>query len=204
MRIGVDTGGTFTDCVVFEGTRVKVLKVLSTPENAARAISFDMGGTSTDVSLLDGAPRTNLCLEALQRYSTALMREALLRIPDGEYRAEDYLDDDGFDSRPELFASPRLGRCGKTPWGRRHRSRNRIPDRRRGSILSDGRRLQPYGLGGGKPGKAGRNRLLISGRGTELSSKSSFEAPAGSILRIETPGGGGWGNPPVDGSAERS
>ena len=132
MRIGVDTGGTFTDCVVFEGTRVKVLKVLSTPENAARAISFDMGGTSTDVSLLDGAPRTNLCLEALQRYSTALMREALLRIPDGEYRAEDYLDDDGFDSRPELFASPRLGRCGKTPWGRRHRSRNRIPDRRPG------------------------------------------------------------------------
>ncbi|HUU13000.1 MAG TPA: hydantoinase B/oxoprolinase family protein [Terriglobia bacterium] len=74
----------------------------------------------------------------------------------------------------------------------------------RGSILSDRRRLQTYGLSGGKPGKAGRNRLLISGRGTELSSKSSFEAPAGSILRIETPGGGGWGNPPVDGSAERS
>jgi N-methylhydantoinase A len=38
MRIGVDTGGTFADCVVFNGAQVKVLKVLSTPENAARAI----------------------------------------------------------------------------------------------------------------------------------------------------------------------
>jgi N-methylhydantoinase B len=63
----------------------------------------------------------------------------------------------------------------------------------RGSILSDRRRLQPYGLSGGRPGKAGRNRLTISGRGTELPSKSSFEAPMGSVLRIETPGGGGWG-----------
>ncbi len=38
MRIGVDTGGTFTDCVVFEGSRIKILKVFSTPDDAARAI----------------------------------------------------------------------------------------------------------------------------------------------------------------------
>ena len=38
MRIGVDTGGTFTDCVVLEGTRVRILKVFSTPDDAARAI----------------------------------------------------------------------------------------------------------------------------------------------------------------------
>jgi len=38
MRIGIDTGGTFTDCVTFDGSRIKVLKVFSTPADSARAI----------------------------------------------------------------------------------------------------------------------------------------------------------------------
>ena len=38
MRIGIDTGGTFTDCVVFERGEVKILKVFSTPDDAARGI----------------------------------------------------------------------------------------------------------------------------------------------------------------------
>lgn len=38
MRIGVDTGGTFTDCVVVDGSGIRVLKVFSTPSDAARAI----------------------------------------------------------------------------------------------------------------------------------------------------------------------
>jgi N-methylhydantoinase A len=38
MRIGVDTGGTFTDCVVLASGQVKVLKVFSTPADASRAI----------------------------------------------------------------------------------------------------------------------------------------------------------------------
>ena len=38
MRIGVDTGGTFTDCVILAGGRVKVLKVFSTPADASHAI----------------------------------------------------------------------------------------------------------------------------------------------------------------------
>src|SRR5208337_3455156 len=38
MRFGVDTGGTFTDCVVLERGKVKILKVFSTPEDASRAI----------------------------------------------------------------------------------------------------------------------------------------------------------------------
>lgn len=73
----------------------------------------------------------------------------------------------------------------------------------RGSILSDRRRFRPYGLAGGRPGKPGKNRLVIAGRILELPSKASFEARRGSILRIETPGGGGWGSSSVDGSAER-
>ncbi|MGA3324944.1 MAG: hydantoinase/oxoprolinase family protein [Terriglobia bacterium] len=38
MRIGVDTGGTFTDCVVLAGGLVKVLKVFSTPVDVSNAI----------------------------------------------------------------------------------------------------------------------------------------------------------------------
>jgi N-methylhydantoinase A len=38
MRIAVDTGGTFTDCLVLEGSRIKILKVFSTPEDSARGI----------------------------------------------------------------------------------------------------------------------------------------------------------------------
>ncbi len=47
-----------------------------------------------------GAPKTDLYLDALYRYSERLMREALRRIPEGVYRAQDYLDDDGFSSLP--------------------------------------------------------------------------------------------------------
>ncbi len=38
MRIGVDTGGTFTDCVRLEGSEVRVLKVFTTGDDAARGI----------------------------------------------------------------------------------------------------------------------------------------------------------------------
>ena len=38
MRIGVDTGGTFTDCVVLDGAEIRILKVFSTPSDAARGI----------------------------------------------------------------------------------------------------------------------------------------------------------------------
>src|SRR5437899_737921 len=47
-----------------------------------------------------GIPKIQFYLDALQRYSARLMREALLRIPDGIYRAEDFLDDDGFSPEP--------------------------------------------------------------------------------------------------------
>ena len=63
------------------------------------------------------------------------------------------------------------------------------------TVLSERRRIPPYGLAGGKPGKTGRNRLIRPRRGrvVELPSKAAFSASHGDILRIESPGGGGWG-----------
>jgi len=38
MRIGVDTGGTFTDCVTFDGGQARVLKVFTEPRDPSAAI----------------------------------------------------------------------------------------------------------------------------------------------------------------------
>jgi len=61
------------------------------------------------------------------------------------------------------------------------------------SILSDRRKLPPYGLSGGSSGRPGKNEIIIGGRARQLASKCTFRAPRGATLRIETPGGGGWG-----------
>ena len=38
MRIAIDTGGTFTDCVYVRDDAIKILKVLSTPDDPARSV----------------------------------------------------------------------------------------------------------------------------------------------------------------------
>src|SRR5579864_6945658 len=38
MRVGVDTGGTFTDCVISEGSGFKVVKVFSSPDSSQSII----------------------------------------------------------------------------------------------------------------------------------------------------------------------
>ncbi len=60
-------------------------------------------------------------------------------------------------------------------------------------LLCDRRVRGPYGLSGGKPGKPGRNELIIRGKKRRLPAKCAFYAPAGAVVRVETPGGGGWG-----------
>ena len=39
LRVAIDTGGTFTDCVWMEGGQVRMLKVFSTPADPSRAIA---------------------------------------------------------------------------------------------------------------------------------------------------------------------
>jgi len=43
LRVAIDTGGTFTDCVYFAGGRLKALKVLSTPADASLAVMECLG-----------------------------------------------------------------------------------------------------------------------------------------------------------------
>lgn len=57
------------------------------------------------------------------------------------------------------------------------------------TLLTERRRHGPAGGAGGRDGNAGANLL----NGQRLASKTTLRLAAGDILRIETPGGGGWG-----------
>jgi N-methylhydantoinase B len=61
------------------------------------------------------------------------------------------------------------------------------------TLLTDRRIFRPYGLAGGEAGAAGRSILFSGTERKELPGKCSFEAKAGDVICIETPGGGGWG-----------
>ncbi|HEY6805416.1 MAG TPA: hydantoinase B/oxoprolinase family protein [Pyrinomonadaceae bacterium] len=61
------------------------------------------------------------------------------------------------------------------------------------SILSDRRKRGPYGLQGGVDGATGKNEIVRKGRSIKIAAKGSQELEAGDRVRIETPGGGGWG-----------
>jgi N-methylhydantoinase B len=62
------------------------------------------------------------------------------------------------------------------------------------SLLTERRRHAPKGLAGGADGATGRNLLVTpDGETVELPAKTTREVDAGTTLRIETPGGGGWG-----------
>lgn len=64
------------------------------------------------------------------------------------------------------------------------------------SLLGDRRVFPPYGLAGGASGARGRASLVrANGHIEKLPGKCNVEAQPGDILRIETPGGGGWGKP---------
>jgi N-methylhydantoinase B len=62
------------------------------------------------------------------------------------------------------------------------------------TIVGERRRHGPWGARGGSNGAPGVDALIeASGRRRRLTSKTQLDVPAGARLRIETPGGGGWG-----------
>jgi N-methylhydantoinase B len=61
------------------------------------------------------------------------------------------------------------------------------------TLLADRRIFAPYGLNGGEPGTKGRSSLIANGTERDLPGKCNLQVNAGDIVRIETPGGGGWG-----------
>jgi N-methylhydantoinase B len=68
------------------------------------------------------------------------------------------------------------------------------------SLVTERRIRAPWGIAGGRPGATGENWLLPSGDETaaiRLADKCTVALHAGDVVRILTPGGGGWGTPPT-------
>jgi N-methylhydantoinase B/oxoprolinase/acetone carboxylase alpha subunit len=64
------------------------------------------------------------------------------------------------------------------------------------TLICERRKFQPYGLAGGQPGASGADSIIDpEGNVRFLGSKSSVQLRKGHRVRIETPGGGGWGEP---------
>lgn len=63
------------------------------------------------------------------------------------------------------------------------------------TLLSDRRDRGPYGLNGGDDGAPGKaTAMRIDGSSQELPGKFNIRLRKGERIRVETPGGGGWGN----------
>ncbi|RME24305.1 MAG: hypothetical protein D6798_11530, partial [Deltaproteobacteria bacterium] len=65
------------------------------------------------------------------------------------------------------------------------------------SLLAGRRRVAPAGAEGGEPGAVGEDRIDDGTGWRPL--PPTVAVPAGSRLRIATPGGGGWGSPTDEG-----
>ncbi len=64
------------------------------------------------------------------------------------------------------------------------------------TLITERRSSRPWGLDGGGPGAVGENWLLPGGdeaRAERLADKCTLRVRAGDVVRILTPGGGGFG-----------
>ncbi|MBV8984203.1 MAG: hydantoinase B/oxoprolinase family protein [Acidimicrobiia bacterium] len=64
------------------------------------------------------------------------------------------------------------------------------------SLVTERRQSRPWGLEGGGPGAPGENWLLSGGdeqRAERVGDKCTIELEPGDVVRVLTPGGGGYG-----------
>jgi len=70
------------------------------------------------------------------------------------------------------------------------------------TLLADRRSRGPYGLSGGADGAPGRTVIVRQdGSEQEIPGKTSIRLRSGERVRVESPGGGGWGGPDKTGKA---
>ncbi len=62
------------------------------------------------------------------------------------------------------------------------------------TLLADRQKRGPYGLHGGADGTPGRVSILHEQTARQIPGKCSVRAAKGDVVRVETPGGGGWGS----------
>ena len=86
------------------------------------------------------------------------------------------------------------GGSGKYRGGNGIIRRLRFEEEMTAGVVSGHRRVAPFGVDGGEPGKCGRNYVeRADGTVTELGGTDGVEMSPGDVFVIETPGGGGFG-----------
>ncbi|MBM4438665.1 MAG: hydantoinase B/oxoprolinase family protein [Actinobacteria bacterium] len=70
------------------------------------------------------------------------------------------------------------------------------------TLVTERRRRRPWGLRDGGAGQAGRNAVRQHGRWRRVLGKLTLELTAGDRVRVDTPGGGGWGAPTLGRTGE--
>lgn len=97
----------------------------------------------------------------------------------------------------EEFAIRRgSGGAGQWPGGDGAVRRLRFLEPMQAGLLSNRRRVPPFGLAGGEPGACGTGRVERVDSSVEtLGATASVSVAAGDVIVIETPGGGGYGKP---------
>jgi 5-oxoprolinase (ATP-hydrolysing) len=94
---------------------------------------------------------------------------------------------------------PHSGGAGKWHGGNGGVRKIRFLEKMTASILSNNRQVPPFGAQGGAPGSCGRNYVMrADGTGETLGFVASVEMNSGDVFVIETPGGGGYGEPGPD------
>jgi N-methylhydantoinase B len=72
------------------------------------------------------------------------------------------------------------------------------------SLLTERRRYAPQGVDGGEPGATGENLLELPGEDEQsVAAKTTLDVPAGTVVTVRTPGGGGHGDPAERDAAAR-
>jgi len=72
------------------------------------------------------------------------------------------------------------------------------------TLLGERRLLAPPGRAGGRPAKPGVDTVIVAGKRKRVPGKTRVELNPGDRLRVQTPGGGGFGRPrPEAGSKPR-
>jgi 5-oxoprolinase (ATP-hydrolysing) len=88
------------------------------------------------------------------------------------------------------------GGAGKWRGGNGAVRRLRFNEAVEASILSNHRRIAPFGVAGGQPAATGENKVIrANGKEEELAGTASVSLQPGDSLVIKTPGGGGYGEP---------
>ena len=90
------------------------------------------------------------------------------------------------------------GWAGRWPGGDGSERNREVLEHVTGSLVTERRRSRPWGLDGGEPGQVGENWLLPGGAeeaARALPDKVTLVLEPRDVIRMRTPGGGGYGAP---------